>query len=44
VFEAARQWLEVIADQHEHRCRVYAAGGRLASRLGLLVNHHRDLQ
>ena len=41
--EAAWQWLEVIADQHEHRCRVYAAAGWYASRLGLLVNHRRDL-
>src|SRR5690348_17703059 len=41
--EAARQWLEVIADQHEHRRRVYAAAGWYASRLGLLVKHRRDL-
>jgi len=41
--EAAWQWLEVIVDQHEHCCSVYATAGWYASCLGLLVNHRRDV-
>ena len=42
-YEAAWQRLKVITDQHEHRCSVHAAAGWHASRLGLLVNHRRDV-
>src|SRR6266852_5289408 len=40
----ARQWLDVVAHQHQHRCGVYAPLGRDAPGLRRLVYHCGKLE